>query len=68
MGLFYYQNGAKPNAYYFSIVTESKVLKLLNVLSANKATGLEGILSCFVSDSESIIVCPLTNMINLLII
>ena len=65
---FYYQKGVKPNAYSFSIVTEGKVLKLLNALSINKATGLDGIPSRFVRDSASIIVSPLTHIINLSII
>ena len=56
------------NAYSFSIVTEGKVLKLLNALSINKATGLDGIPSRFVRDSASIIVSPLTHIINLSII
>ena len=36
--------------------------------SANKATGLDGKPSRFVRDSPSVIVCPLTHVINLSII
>ena len=53
------------NVYSFSIVTEFKILKLLNALSATKDTGLDGIPSRFVSDSASIIECPLTHILNL---
>ena len=61
---FYRSKGVKPNSYSFLVVSESKVLKYLNALSANKATGLDGIPSRFVRDSASIIVCPLTHIIN----
>ena len=43
-------------------------MKYLNALSVDKATGLDGIPSRFVRDSASIIVCPLTYIINLSII
>ena len=56
----------KPNSYSLSVVSESKVLKYLNALSVDKATGLDGIPSRFVRDSASIIVCPLTHIINYL--
>ena len=61
---FYRSQGVKPNSYSFSEVSENKVLKYLNVLSVNKATGLDGISSRFVKESASIIVCPLTHVIN----
>ena len=32
-----------PNSYSFSIVSENKILKYLNSLGINKATGLDGI-------------------------
>ena len=50
------------------MVSENKILKYLHNISANKATGLDGIPSCFVIDSASVIVCPLTHAINLSII
>ena len=65
---FYRSKGFKPNSYFLSVVSESKVLKYLNALSVDKATGLDGLLSRFVRDSASIIVCPLTHIINLSII
>ena len=65
---FYQRKGVTPNSYPFSMVSENKLLKYLNNLSANKATGLDGIPSRFVSDSVSVISCPLTHAINLSII
>ena len=41
------------------------MLKYLNALSVDKAMGLDGIPSRFVKDSASIIVCPITHIINL---
>ena len=32
-----------PNSYSFSMVSENKILKYLNNLNTNKATGLDGI-------------------------
>ena len=58
----------KPYSFSLSVISESKVLKYLNALSVNKPTGLDGIPSNFVRDSVSIIVCPLTHIINLSII
>ena len=43
-------------------------MKYLNNLSANKATGLDGIPSRFVRDSATVIACHLTHVINLSII
>ena len=65
---FYQRKGVTPNSYSFSMVSENKILKYLNNLSANKATGLDGIPSRFVRDSASVIACPLTHVINLSII
>ena len=65
---FYSSKGVKPNSYSLSVVSESKVLKYLNALSVDKATGLDAIPSRFVRDSASIIVCPITHIINLSII
>ena len=39
---FYQRKGVTPNSHSFSMVSENKVLKYLNNLSANKATGLDG--------------------------
>ena len=61
----YRLKGVKPNDYSFSVVSENKILKYLNNLSAKKATGLDGIPARFVRDSASIIVCPLSHVINL---
>ena len=52
----------------YSVVSESKDLKYRNVLSVNKATELHSLPSRFVRNSASIIVCPLTHIINLSII
>ena len=49
-------------------MSENKVLGYLNKLSANKATGLDGIPSCFVRDGASIKACPLSCVINLSLI
>ena len=57
-----------PNSYSFSIVSENKVLKYLNSLGINKATGLDDIPSRFVRYGASIIACPLTHVINLSLI
>ena len=65
---FYQRKGVTPNSYSFSMVSENKILKYLNNLSANKATGLDDIPSRFVRDSASVIACPLTHVINLSII
>ena len=62
---FYAVKGVLPNSYSFSIVTENTVLKHLNKLGINKATGLDGIPSRFVRDSASLIACPLTHVVNL---
>ena len=43
-------------------------MKYLNSLGINKATGLDGIPSCFVRDSASTTACPLTHVINLSLI
>ena len=61
---FYAVKGVLPNSYSFSIVTENTVLKHLNKLGINKATGLDGVPSWFVRDSASLIVCPLTHVVN----
>ena len=60
--IFYGLKGVKPNDYSFSVVSENKVLKYLNNLSAKKATGLDDIPARFVRDSASIIVCPLSHL------
>ena len=62
---FYRLKGIKPNDYSFSVVSENKILKYLNNLSAKKATGLDGIPARFVRDSASNIVCPMSHVINL---
>ena len=49
-------------------MSENKVLGYLNKLSANKATGLDGIPSRFVRDGASIIACPLSHVINISLI
>ena len=46
-------------------MSENKVLGYLNKLSANKATGQDGIPSRFVRNGASIIACPLSHVINL---
>ena len=45
-------------------MSENKVLGYLNKLSANKATGLDGITSHFVRDGVLIIACPSSHVIN----
>ena len=70
MEKFYRLKGVKPKDYSFSVVLENKILKYmyLNNLSAKKATGLDGMTARFVRDSASIIVCPLSHVINLSLI
>ena len=63
---FYQRKGVTPNSYSFSMVSENKILKYLNNLSAT--TGLDGIPSIFVRDSAYVTACPLTHAINLSII
>lgn len=65
---FYSSKGVKRDTFSFSIVSESKVLKYLNNLCPNKATGLDGIPSRFIKDSAQIIAGPLAHIINLSII
>ena len=65
---YYATKGVIPNNFSFSLVYENKILNYLNKLSANKATGLDGIPSRFVRDSASCIACPLTHIVNLSII
>ena len=65
---FYSSKGVKPNSYNFSMVLESQVLKYIDKLGFNKATGLDGIPARFVKDSASIIANPLSHIINLSII
>lgn len=60
-----------PKVYYqivFSIVSENTVLKYLNNLWANKATGLDGIPAKFIKDRASCIAGPVTHVISLSII
>ena len=64
---YYSTKGVVPNSFSFSIVSENKILKHLEKLSANKATGLDGIPSRFVRDSASLIASPLAH-VNLSII
>jgi hypothetical protein len=66
---FYASIGVKAaNSFSFSLVSENQVLKYLNQLSSNKATGLDGMPSRFVKDGASIISQPLTHVINLSLI
>jgi hypothetical protein len=57
-----------PNSFSFSIVSENTILKHTHKLSANKASGLDGIPARFVRDSASFISCPLAHIVNLSII
>ena len=52
----------------FSIVSENNVLKYMNSVGINKATGLDGIPSRFVRDRVSSIACPLTHSLKLSLI
>ena len=65
---FYRNKGVTLDSYSFSVVSENKVLGYLNKLSANKATELGGVPSRFVRYGESIIACPLSQVINLSLI
>jgi hypothetical protein len=65
---FYSAKGVLPDSFSFNIVSDSKVLKYLNMLSPKKATGLDGIPSRFVKDSAPIIAGPLSHIINLSLI
>ena len=66
--IFYRSKGVKPISYSLSVVSESKVLIHLNASSVYKPMGLDGIPSRVDRESASIIVCPLTHIINLSII
>jgi hypothetical protein len=68
VNIFYSSKGVKQDSYSFSLISESKVLKYINSLSPNKATGLDGIPSRFVRDSAPMISEPLSHIINLSII
>ena len=65
---YYTAKGVVPNSFSFSIVSENKILKHLEKLSANKATGLDGIPARFIRDSASFITGPITHIVNLSII
>jgi hypothetical protein len=65
---FYAKLGVLPNSFSFSLVTNNQVLKYLEQLSANKATGLDSILSRLKRDGASIITQTLTHVINLSVI
>ena len=65
---YYFNLGVVSNSHSFSLVPESQVLKYLNNLTANKATGLDAIPSRFVKDGSSIIAQPLAHIINLSLI
>ena len=62
------------NSFFFQIVThfqffsKNKVLKYLNSLGIDKATGLDGKPSRFVRDGAMLIACPLTHVINISLI
>ena len=55
--------GVRKDSFAFSLVSEEKVLKYLLKLSANKATGLDGIPARL--DSASIATVPIVHIINL---
>jgi hypothetical protein len=65
---FYSSKGVIPNSFSFNLVSETKVLKYLQSLGLNKATGLDGISSRFLKDGSPIIVGPITHIINLSLI
>ena len=65
---FYSKFGVRLNCFSFSLMTEGKILKYLNSLSPNKATGLDGLPSRFIKDGAPIIAGPLTHIINLSLI
>ena len=65
---FYSAKGVKVNNCSFSLVSENKVLKYLNKMSADKATGLDSIPAKFIVDGSSLIASPLTHVINLSLI
>ena len=52
--------------FQFLIALENYVMKYLNSLSANKASGHDGIPSRFVRDSASIIASPLTRYLSII--
>jgi hypothetical protein len=66
--VFYRNKGVIPNSFSLSVVTKGTVIKYLNKLGANKATGLDGIPARFIKDSVHNISEPLTHIINLSII
>lgn len=65
---YYADKGVILNNFSFSLVTENKVYKYPNTLSANKATGLDDIPARFVKDGASIITSPLAHVVNLSLI
>jgi len=65
---FYSSKGIKLDSFSFSIVSEEKCLNYISSLSANKATGLDGIPSRFIRDSALVIAHPLSHTVNLPII
>jgi len=65
---FYSSKGIKLDSFSFSIVSEEKCLKYISSLSANKATGLDGIPSRFIRDSALVIAHPLSQIVKLSII
>ena len=62
---FYSKKGVLENYFVFSTVTESTVYKLISTVNTKKATGLNGISAKFIRDGCSVIVSPITHILNL---
>ena len=57
-----------PNVFFQIVFNFQLYQKIPKFLSANKATGLDGIPCRFLRDSATVIACPIADIVNLSII
>ena len=62
---FYKDKGVNFNSFHLEEVTENSVLKHLKNLKVSKSTGCDKISARFLKDAASVIVTPLTHIINI---
>ena len=63
---FYRKNfNVSENCYKLSVLSEDAVLKIVNSIGSNKATGLDNLPAKFLKDSINVTIGPLTHIVNL---
>ena len=62
---FYREKNVKLNEFSLSIVSEKEVLKVVNSIGVDKATGLDNFAAKFLKDGVNKLIEPLTHVINL---